>query len=134
MLNEDIIALIKQGATDQHALLNKLKERGYSLTQSSISRKLKQLGITKLHGMYQLSQNVFVPEAQVTFVPPNLIIINCQPGHANVIAAILDNNLIQNKQHPEFIGSIAGDDTIFLAVNLMDTVASVAIGKIKNLL
>jgi transcriptional regulator of arginine metabolism len=118
MLNDDIITLIKQGMNDQSDLLSKLQELGHNITQSSISRKLKQLGIQKIHGIYQIKQNLKVEMIKVSFVSPNLIVIRTLPGHSGVISDRLDKEFIENDNHPEFIGSIAGDDTIFLAVDL----------------
>jgi transcriptional regulator of arginine metabolism len=128
MLNDDIIQVIKNGVTDQQDLHQKLKKLGHDLTQSSISRKLKQLGISKSQGIYKIAnQHNPILSSKVSFVPPNLIVITTPPGHANVIAAKIDNQLIENSKLPEFVGSIAGDDTIFIAVNF--TVQSVQIIK-----
>ena len=118
MLNDDIIQIIKNGVTDQQDLYKKLKKLGHDLTQSSISRKLKQLGISKSQGVYKIAnQHNPILSNKISFVPPNLIVITTSPGHANVIAAKIDNQLIENSNLPEFVGSIAGDDTIFIAVN-----------------
>ncbi len=137
MLNDDIIRLIEQGASDQNDLLAKLKDLGHELTQSSVSRKLKQLGITKLHGKYHLSKNIplrFKQEVTFSFVQPNLLILRTAPGHANTIAALLDGQLINNDKYPEFVGTIAGDDTIFLAVDLGDRSSAWAVEKLKQII
>jgi transcriptional regulator of arginine metabolism len=134
MLNDDIIALIRQGVTDQQDLLEKLKNLGHELTQSSISRKLKQLGISKSQGRYKIGQTSLMLETKISFVPPNLLVLSTLPGHANVIAASIDWQLIENHEHPEFVGSIAGDDTIFIAVDLKGKSHESAINKVKQLL
>ncbi len=134
MINDDIISLIKQGVFDQQDLTNKLQSLGYKLTQSSVSRKLKQLGITKLHGEYKIMNSNIKNNTKATFVPPNLIVISTLPGHANVLATKIDEALISNTNHPEFIGSIAGDDTIFLSVNLNDQPSSIAMNKVNQIL
>ncbi len=137
MLNDDVIKLIEQGVSDQNDLLTKLRELGHELTQSSISRKLKQLGIAKLHGKYHLSQNIplhFKQEVTFSFVQPNLLILRTAPGHASTIAALLDVQLINNDKYPEFVGTIAGDDTIFLAVDLGDKNSAWATDRIKLLI
>lgn len=135
MLNDDIIKLINQGISEQKELLIKLTKLGHNLTQSSISRKLKQLGAYKLHGKYQLKK---LPSKEknikITFVSPNLFIIKTTPGHASALASIIDEQLIENNLYPEFIGSLAGDDTIFIAVNLQDKTSAWAEKYIKETL
>jgi transcriptional regulator of arginine metabolism len=120
MLNDDIIRLIKEGIGEQGELLKKLEALGHRLTQSSISRRLKQLGVSKLYGKYQLAKASGFKETKISFIQPNLFVIKTAPGHASLIATIIDEQLIENPQFPEFVGSIAGDDTIFLAVDLGD--------------
>ena len=118
MLNDDIIRLIKEGIGEQGELLKKLEALGYNITQSSVSRRLKQLGISKIYGKYQLAKASSFKETKLSFIQPNLFVIKTAPGHASLIATIIDEQLIENPQFPEFVGSIAGDDTIFLAVDL----------------
>ncbi len=135
MLNDDIIDLILQGVTDQQDLATKLKNLGYELTQSKISRKLKQLGITKSQGVYKISetQNI-ITEVKITFAPPNLIVVSTLPGHAGLIASAIDKQLVEIKEHQEFIGCIAGDDTIFIAVDLATQTQINAINKVKSII
>ena len=131
MLNDDIMCLIDQGIDDQHKLLRQLQMLGHELTQSSISRRLKQLGISKLHGKYQRAHNI---ETSVIFVAPNMLVIHTVPGHAGVIAAKIDQQLVRNAMHPEFIGSIAGDDTIFVAVDVVNSDSAIIINKVKKII
>ena len=134
MLTDDIIHLIEEGINDQHELLRQLKILGHELTQSSISRKLKQLGISKMHGRYQRAQLMMNKEREISFVfvAPNLLVIRTFPGHAGVVAAKIDQQLVENPQYPEVIGSIAGDDTIFVAVNISNRDSAPLIEKIKE--
>lgn len=134
MLSDDIIRLIEEGINDQRALLEGLKLLGHEITQSSISRKLKQLGVTKLNGKYQLILSNIHFESHISFVPPNMIVVRTVPGHANVIAASIDEYLIKNNKHPEFIGTIAGDDTIFIAINLDGQDVNNVIKKLKEII
>lgn len=115
MLNDDIIKIIEHGIDEQQVLLEKLIGLGYKLTQSSISRKLKQMGIVKLGGKYQLPRHEANEIKSLKFIEPNLLVIRTSPGHASAIAAIIDEKLVGNPQYPEFVGTIAGDDTIFVA-------------------
>lgn len=116
MLNESIIEIIKQGASDQTILLKKLKELGYSTTQSSISRKLKQMNIQKIQGKYKITSHEDKKIKNVKFVEPNLFVVRTAPGYAAAIASVIDRH-IENNKYPEIAGTIAGDDAIFIAVS-----------------
>lgn len=100
-----------------------LRNLGFSATQSSISRDVRELGLVRLGGRYVHAGRavggdgsvVTEPEYElITSVEPigaNLIVVRTQIGAANAVAAALDRQAL-----PEIAGSIAGDDTIFLAV------------------
>lgn len=132
MLNDLIIKIINRGISDQHDLSEKLKSHGYDLTQSSISRKLKQLGIIKINGEYKISRNE-AQDKKITFVAPNMIVIITPPGHAQAVAALIDDNLVNNLEETNFIGCIAGDDTIFVAISLEGKDSSILIEKLRKL-
>lgn len=134
MLNDEIIRLINEGVKDQNELLNSLKELGFELTQSSISRKLKQMGIIKSQGKYQLlsAHRVPVAENQVISVPPNLLVVKTKPGHANVVAAVIDEKLIASNSN--FVATIAGDDTVFIAINSQVESIDMLVKKVKSVI
>lgn len=96
---------------DQHALLARLQAAGFNMTQSTLSRKLKQLGFEKRGGVYQLP----VTRARVLTVqpvPPNLLVLKTEPGYAQALAAQLDRTPL-----PGQAGTVAGDDTVFVATS-----------------
>jgi transcriptional regulator of arginine metabolism len=132
MLNDDIIRMVEVGINDQAELLKELKNLGYVVTQSSISRKLKSLGIVKLNGRYQMVVNAQVIKTKITFVYPNMIVIRTPPGNANPIAAKIDLKLVDKVFG--FIGCIAGDDTIFVAIDLGDKDSSFFVEKIREIM
>lgn len=134
MLNDDVISLIKQGINSQKDLLDNLKNLGYEITQSSVSRKLKQLGINKINGKYQFpTLNTDTQKVKnIIFCSPNLLVIRTASGFADAVATIIDQQLIGSPLYPEFIGSIAGDDTIFLSVNLKENDPSSAIKTLRK--
>lgn len=132
MLHDDIIRLIESGINDQAELLKKLKDSGYEITQSSISRKLKSLGIVKVHGRYQRIISAQIIKTKIIFVAPNMIVIRTPPGNANPIAAKIDLQLID--KCAGFIGCIAGDDTVFVAIDISDKDSSFFIEKIKEII
>lgn len=115
-MNDDIIEIIKQGVNEQQILLLELSKLGHSITQSSISRKLKKMGIEKIGGKYRLPKSEESKIKNINFIEPNLVVIHTLPGHANAIGAIIDEKLVSNSKYPEFAGTIAGDDTIFVAI------------------
>lgn len=133
MLYDAIIQAISEGAEDQKSLVDKLTKAGYEITQSSVSRKLKHMGITKFQGKYILPKNDS-KTISIVFLEPNLLVIHTAPGYASSFASIIDIKLVQNSNYPEFVGTIAGDDTIFLAVNLDKSNVSKAISKLKEVL
>lgn len=111
-----IIKLVsaKQIST-QEELTELLEKKGFSATQSSISRDLDELGIVKANGFYALPQK---PRNAVAFglvkletAGENLIVAKCEPGLASAVAVRIDSANIN-----EIVGTIAGDDTIFIAV------------------
>ena len=115
----------------QEALLKALKKEGFVLTQATLSRDLKQLKVAKAASMngkylYVLPNETMYKRVTSSkrasemlqssgFVSINfsgqLAVIKTRPGYASAIAYNLD---LQDL--PNILGSIAGDDTIFLAI------------------
>ena len=125
----DLIGSTPIGRQDELAQL--LSERGFSVTQASVSRDLEKLGVAKVHGRYVRRQAVsFGAFGPVTFTPvgENLIVIKCSSGLASAAAVRIDSAGI-----PEIAGTIAGDDTIFIAVKNIDAQTQ-AIKSLKNIL
>ncbi len=115
----------------QEALLKALKKEGFVLTQATLSRDLKQLKVAKAASMngkylYVLPNETMYKRVTSSkrasemlqssgFVSINfsgqLAVIKTRPGYASAIAYNLDSQDL-----PNILGSIAGDDTIFLAI------------------
>lgn len=94
-----------------------LSAKKIKVNQSTISRSLAKLNVAKIDGYYQLPAiDVALPSSnksvQFHSAGDNLVVIKSAPGSANRIAFIIDDAKI-----PGVIGTIAGDDTIFLAVS-----------------
>ncbi len=124
-----IISSQQLGSQDE--LLNALQKEGFKLTQATLSRDLKQLKVAKaasMSGNYvyvlpndTLYKRVSTPNSirEMMKVPGfvsinfsgNMGVIKTRPGYASSIAWNIDNSDI-----PEIIGTIAGDDTIFIVV------------------
>jgi transcriptional regulator of arginine metabolism len=98
-----------------------LKERGFSVTQSLISRDFRELGIVKLDGRYlpgrRLNGGASVAQGRGMVkkaepAGPNLIVVRTDPGAASLVADYLDRAAIAG-----LIGTVAGDDTVFIATS-----------------
>ena len=98
----------------QEELTNQLLQNGFSVTQSSVSRDLDELGVVKVNGFYALPQKTNFTNFGLfglAAAGENLIVGKCEPGFAAAICVRIDNADIA-----EIIGTIAGEDTIFIAV------------------
>src|SRR5260221_12715484 len=99
---------------NQQELAKILRKNGFTVTQASISRDLEELGIAKVNGVYALPQhnveNVFGIQS-LTPAGDAMIVVRCFSGLASAVAVRIDGARIE-----EIVGTIAGDDTIFVAV------------------
>ncbi len=115
--------------SSQEEVLQALKEEGFQITQATLSRDLKQMKIVKtalMDGRYvyvlpnESAYKRIASAAQAGYSMPtsgfvsinfsgNMGVIKTRPGYASSIAYHIDNSDI-----PEIIGTIAGDDTIFM--------------------
>ena len=98
----------------QEALRSHLERAGVSATQSSLSRDLEELGVVKHHGAYALPQangNAARGLLSLDVAGDALVIARCLPGRASAVAVEIDDAAI-----PEIVGTLAGEDTIFIAV------------------
>lgn len=99
----------------QSVIAERLAGRGLTVTQASVSRDLEELGIAKVGGVYQEALRPDrAPELglkSLSEAGPNLLVARCDPGVASAITVQIDSLKL-----PEIIGTIAGDDTIFVAV------------------
>jgi transcriptional regulator of arginine metabolism len=98
----------------QEALRAQLERSGVPATQSSVSRDLEELGVVKHHGRYALPQaNGDVTRGLIGLEVAGdiLVIAKCLPGRASAVAVEIDDAAI-----PEIVGTLAGEDTIFIAV------------------
>lgn len=97
----------------QEALREHLERVGVPATQSSVSRDLEELGVIKHHGRYALPQVNGDTRGLVSLDVAGevLIIAKCLPGRASAVAVEIDDAAIS-----EIVGTLAGEDTIFIAV------------------
>lgn len=100
----------------QDELTELLEKKGFIVTQSSVSRDLDELGIVKLNGVYALPQRSTQNPAafglnKLQTAGDNIIVAKCDAGLASAVCVRIDNSEIM-----EIVGTIAGEDTIFIAV------------------
>ncbi|MBS1795195.1 MAG: arginine repressor [Acidobacteria bacterium] len=111
-----ILKLIAAGQIGrQEELAEQLEKKGFSVTQSSVSRDLLELGIVKVNGAYALPQKssngMVFGIRSLEIAGENLVVAKCESGLASACAVRIDAAAID-----EVVGTIAGDDTIFIAV------------------
>jgi len=98
----------------QEALRAQLERAGVPATQSSVSRDLEELGVVKHHGRYALPHaNGDATRGLISLdlAGEVLVVAKCLPGRASAVAVEIDDAAI-----PEIVGTLAGEDTIFIAV------------------
>ena len=115
----------------QEELLSALQKEGFQLTQATLSRDLKQLKVAKASSMsgnyvYVLPNDTMYKRVstpskvrEMMEVPGflsinfsgNMGVIKTRPGYASSIAWNIDNS-----DMPQLLGTIAGDDTIFVVI------------------
>lgn len=98
----------------QEELTELLESKGFSVNQSSVSRDLVELGVVKVNGFYAVPQkNDYASFGLLSLeiAGENLIVAKTETGFAAAVCVRIDNEKI-----PEIVGTIAGEDTIFIAV------------------
>lgn len=112
---QKILSLIQAKAIGTQEDLRALLERsGVPATQSSVSRDLEELGVVKHHGHYTLPRTNGAAVRgllSLDHAGDSLVIARTVPGLASAVAVEIDAAAI-----PEIVGTIAGEDTIFIAV------------------
>ena len=118
---------------EQVQLQTMLKELGFDVTQATISRKLKKLNVSKIGSIYRpdIDKSSQVHKLRsVKAIAPNMVVIQTDPGMAVAVALQIDQNIVNNAflEGPltSVVGSIAGDDTIFLAIDAPEKLATIA--------
>ena len=112
---QKILSLIRAKPVGTQEDLRALLDRaGVPATQSSVSRDLEELGVVKHHGHYTLPRTNGASARGLLSLDQagdSLIIARTLPGLASGVAVEVDAAAI-----PEIVGTIAGEDTIFIAV------------------
>ena len=119
-----ILDLLKRELVSTQAeLCEQLARRGIQVTQATVSRDIEELGLVKTREGYRMQGTpdpLKLPHPALPIILKeflwdvrkalNLVVIKTHPGNAHSVAAALDA-----EQWPEVVGTVAGDDTIFIA-------------------
>ena len=140
-----IVSLIEnQNIETQQELTVALKELGFDVTQATVSRDIKELRLLKKlndNGVYVYTKNSAASDSDVSDKMSiilsksvvsvdyalNTIVIKTLAGMAQGAASVLDA-----MHFSEFLGSIAGDDTIFV-ITRSEEAAHRLCKKLKNM-
>ena len=128
----------------QEELIGLLLREGYRVTQATVSRDIKELKLSKVptgRGTYKYTlpkqddnagslkfNSALIESIKKVDYSGNIIVLSTYPGLANAVAAGLDS--IETN---EILGSVAGDDTIFIVTRGLDSSKSLS-ERIKILL
>lgn len=134
--HDAILALIeKENIGTQEELMLKLNEMGYKVTQATVSRDIKSLKLVKTPvsgGQYKYSfvknetddisdkyKSILTHSITSVDYAGNMAAVKCYSGMANAAAAALDNLMSSN-----ILGTLAGDDTVFVLCKDEEAAAS----------
>ena len=113
----------------QEELCEALHEKGFEITQATLSRDLKELGVVRINAAgglrYVLNplneerrlQSFIGYEVEQISRNESMIVIKTLPGRAQGVAEIIDS-----QHNPLILGTIAGDNTIFVTPTSVDRI------------
>jgi transcriptional regulator of arginine metabolism len=121
--NQILELLQHETVTTQDELRRKLARRGIHVTQATVSRDIEELGLIKTRSGYRrpdAPEPITTPEPTLYVIlkefvrevlqASNLVVVKTHPGNAHSVGVVLDA-----ERWPEVVGTVAGDDTIFIA-------------------
>ncbi|MCH5191837.1 MAG: arginine repressor [Oscillospiraceae bacterium] len=123
--HELILNFVKNNnVSTQEEIITMLADNGFNVTQATISRDIKELKLVKEHFgkndiRYAISEKnadndnfrmIFTNSVLSIEAAMNIIVVKCYSGTANAACIALDGMDL-----PGIVGTIAGDDTIFVA-------------------
>jgi len=141
-----ILELIADETIDtQEGLLEQLKKCGFDVTQATVSRDIRELGIHKVrveNGRYryvstQLKQSadmsgkfatIFSESVKAVDFAQNMVVVKCFTGMANAACVTFDA-----AEFADVVGTLSGDDTFFIVMRSPES-AAVLTEKLKKLI
>ena len=124
-----IVDMLREGsATTQDEVAERLAETGFYVTQAVVARDLEQIGAVKVKREGKLSyslpeklgdrnwpvdrlKRIFAEWVQAVETSGSMVVVRTPPGSAHLVALAVDQAKL-----PEIVGTIAGDDALFIAV------------------
>ena len=124
-------AISRRRIETQEQMVSALADLGFEVSQASVSRDIAALGLVKIEGRWtaspaespaHLSSHRRIADGLTSVAPAgdHLLVLRTPPGEAQGVALALDNLAPDG-----VVGTIAGDDTIFVATT--DSTAGIAI-------
>jgi transcriptional regulator of arginine metabolism len=138
----DLLRILREGsASSQKEIVRALQRAGHDVTQATVSRDLREIGASKVRSaegfVYRLADDVphswngdlvarNLDRSLAEFAldirrAHSLVIVTTAPGHASAVARAIDLAAAE-----PVMGTVAGDDTIFVATESPDAAASLA--------
>lgn len=137
-----IIELVEENNIEtQEELIEKLRESGFDVTQATVSRDIKELGLVKIttkDNTYKYAlpgitgqdsprvsnkfRNILRETVMKVDFAGNIVVFKTYPGMAQAAAAAIDG-----LGWREIVGSLAGDDTIFVLLRNTDKAQEFAV-------
>ncbi len=144
-----ILELIKTHSVDTQELLQEmLADRGFNVTQATVSRDIRELNLVKSmgeDGVYQYRTHSSPKEDRQiisdTYIPilrhamsgaeaaGNLVVVKTRTGMGNAVGAALDAMAI-----PGCVGTLAGDDTLLIIAKTNDAAERICAELLKTAL
>ena len=129
-----------QVVSSQDELCRALEKAGFEVTQATLSRDMKELGIARVHSANRIRYVLNVESEERRLMPligyeiesidanESMIVVKTLPGRAQGVAEIIDN-----MRHPAVLGTLAGDNTIFITPSSVSKIHEI-VKVIKNLM
>jgi transcriptional regulator of arginine metabolism len=136
----DLLRILHEGRpSSQQEIVRALRSAGHDVTQATVSRDLREVGATKIRVgerfVYRLADDIprlpsgdlMVRNLRRTLAEfaldirtsSSFVVVLTAPGHAAAVARAIDLAGL-----PEVVGTVAGDDTIFVATTDVATAES----------
>jgi len=139
-LKEIVNILNTKKIASQEMLLREVQLKGFNVTQSTISRDLKDLRLIKRRNLdgdeyFVIDNNVFMDKKPLSFEKlvaklkesvislrnaGNIIVIKTHPGEAQGVAASIDS-----MNYYEILGTVAGDDSIICIIDTIENTVKI---------
>ena len=117
--NQILDLIVKKEIGTQEELMEELNKAGYSVTQATVSRDIREMKLTKVD-LTEKYRRIFRDGFLSMDNAQNILVIRTVSGMAMAVAAAIDHMELH-----EIVGSIAGDDTIMCAIRSVDDTISV---------